>query len=188
MDVAQGRCASMLTVGGYASGVRQLPERRPSRCSQAHAVCESGVCAVWAARICAQLPVRQRGSPSPRALAMNRSSTAQQRLRQLVSPGKVPITFIRRLTSSNDRPSRFHRAESPAEAQRVFEVHVERRQVLGQARRPRRVRALQVSYQPLQPRHSVRWRCSLVERSPVGRLQPQATRMPSLPPLGMVGR
>jgi hypothetical protein len=38
---------------------------------------------------------------------MNRSSTAQHKLRQLVSPGNRPITFFRRLTSSSERSSRF---------------------------------------------------------------------------------
>ena len=38
---------------------------------------------------------------------MTRSSTAQHKLRQLVSPGNRPITFVRRLTSSSERSSRF---------------------------------------------------------------------------------
>jgi len=42
---------------------------------------------------------------------MNRLSTAQHRLRQLVSPGKRPITFVLRLASSSERSSRFRRAQ-----------------------------------------------------------------------------
>jgi hypothetical protein len=38
---------------------------------------------------------------------ITRSSTAQQSDKQLDSPGKRPITFVRRLTSPSDRSSRF---------------------------------------------------------------------------------
>jgi hypothetical protein len=38
---------------------------------------------------------------------MKMSSMAQHRLRQLVSPGNRPITFVRRRTSSSERSSRF---------------------------------------------------------------------------------
>jgi hypothetical protein len=38
---------------------------------------------------------------------ISRSSTAQTNVRQLVSPGKRPITFVRRLTSPSERSSRF---------------------------------------------------------------------------------
>ena len=37
---------------------------------------------------------------------MSRSRTAQTRVRQLVSPGKRPITLLRRLTSPSERSSR----------------------------------------------------------------------------------
>ena len=46
-----------------------------------------------AARTWARCRCSRTVNPSPRALATNRSSTAQQRLRQLVSPGNRPITL-----------------------------------------------------------------------------------------------
>src|SRR5262249_20834010 len=58
-----------------------------------YAVSESGAGAIRPARICASCRCSSAVRPSPRALAMKRSSTAQQRLRQLVSQGKRPITF-----------------------------------------------------------------------------------------------
>ena len=125
-----------------------------------------------AARICASCQCSSAVRPSPRALAMNRLSTAQHKLRQLVSPGNRPITFVRRLTSSGERSSRVRRAQPPAEAERVLEVHAERRQVLGQAGGRARVRALQVGDRSPQPGLSVRRRDGLLERSPVGRLHP----------------
>jgi len=48
-----------------------------------------------AARICASCRCSSAVRPSARALAMNRSSTAQHKLRQLVSPGNRPINFVR---------------------------------------------------------------------------------------------
>lgn len=44
-------------------------------------------------------------SPSPPAPLMTRSRTAQQMLGQLVSPGKWPITVVRRLTTPGATPS-----------------------------------------------------------------------------------
>src|SRR6266487_1054806 len=78
-----------------------------ARSATSYAVSDSGVRTVRAARICASCRCSSAVNASPRALAMNRSSTAQHRLRQLVSPGNRPITFVRRLTSSSDRSSRF---------------------------------------------------------------------------------
>ena len=48
-------------------------------------------------------------SPSPLAPVMMTSRTAQQRLRQRVSPGNRPMTVVRRRTSSSDRSSRLVR-------------------------------------------------------------------------------
>ncbi len=48
-----------------------------------------------------------RANPSPRPPAMTRSMTAQAMVRQLVSPGKRPMTFVRLRTSSSERSSKF---------------------------------------------------------------------------------
>jgi hypothetical protein len=54
----------------------------------------------------ANLFVLQIAQAQSSGAARNRSSTAQHMLRQLVSPGKRPITFVR-FTSSNERSNRF---------------------------------------------------------------------------------
>ena len=62
---------------------------------------------------------------------MNRSSTAQHKLRQLVSPGKRPITFVRRLTSSNDRFVMLHGDAVEVEVPGVDRLLVEQLVELG---------------------------------------------------------
>ena len=64
---------------------------QPSQSGTSYAVSEAGVWAMRAARICASCRCSRAVSASPRALAMKRSSPAQHRLRQLVSPGNRPI-------------------------------------------------------------------------------------------------
>jgi hypothetical protein len=53
-------------------------------------------------------------------------------LRQLVSPGKRPITLVRRLTSPSDLSSRFVDPPPPA-VSGVAQVHDERVEVVGEA-------------------------------------------------------
>ena len=50
--------------------------------------------------------IGERGAPFE-AWVMNRSRTAKTSERQLVSPGKRPITLVRRRTSPSERSSRF---------------------------------------------------------------------------------
>src|SRR5205823_479254 len=66
---------------------------QPPQSGASYAVSESGVWAMRVARICASCRCSSAVRASPRALAMNRSSTAQHRLRQLASPGKRPINL-----------------------------------------------------------------------------------------------
>ena len=72
---------------------------------------------------------------------MTRSMTAQAIVRQLVSPGKRPITLVRRRTSSSERSSRFVTAQPLLEPERVGEVDGERGEVVGQTGRGRGVLA-----------------------------------------------
>jgi hypothetical protein len=78
-----------------------------------------------APRICATYRYSNAVSASPRALTMNRSSTAQHMVRQLVSPGNRPITFRPPLDLLQRPLQQVGRAEPPAEAQRVGEVHAD---------------------------------------------------------------
>src|SRR5207237_10504708 len=77
--------------------------------------------------------------PSPRAPARNKSSTAQHMLRQLVSPGKRPITFVRRFTSSNERSNKFEDRNRVRSRGEVVQMDAQRGQVLGQAGRCARI-------------------------------------------------
>jgi hypothetical protein len=110
---------------------------------------------------------------------MNRSSTAQHRLRQLGLAGE-PADHLRPPLDLLQRPlQQVRRAQPLAKAQRVGEVNAERRQVVGEAGGRARVRALQVGDEPPEPRLTVRRRGGIVERRPIGRLHP-------LPQLGVL--
>ena len=54
-------------------------------------------------------------------------------MRQLLSPGKRPITLVRRLTSPRDRSRRFVAPPSAAVPDWVAEVDHERVEVVGEA-------------------------------------------------------
>jgi hypothetical protein len=66
-----------------------------ARSATSYAFSDSGVWAMPAARICASCRCSSAGLPSPRAVAMNRSSSAQHKLRPLVSPGNRPSQSAR---------------------------------------------------------------------------------------------
>jgi hypothetical protein len=80
---------------------------QPSQPTASYTVSESGVWAMRVARICASCLCSSAVSASPRALAMNRSSTGPAETQAAGLAGERPITFVRRLTSSSDRSSRF---------------------------------------------------------------------------------
>jgi hypothetical protein len=61
----------------------------------------------------------------------NRSSTARHKLRQLVSPGNRPITFVRRLTSSSERSSRFVERSPVGRLHPLVKLGVVLRQLAG---------------------------------------------------------
>jgi hypothetical protein len=64
---------------------------------------------------------------------ISRSSTAQTRVRQLVSPGKRPMTFVRRLNVSERPLEQVGAAPSPAMAEWVAQAHHERVEIVGLA-------------------------------------------------------
>ena len=61
--------------------------------------------------------------------------TAQAIVRQLVSPGKRPITLVLRRTSSSDRSSRFVLRSRLRSRSGIAQVHGEGREIVGEARR-----------------------------------------------------
>src|SRR5437879_12162223 len=105
---------------------------------------------------------------------MTRSSTAQQRLRQLLSPGKRPMTRTRRCTSPRERSSRFVERSRRRRWKRVAQVDAEGGQVLRQAGGGAWVLALQLADQAPQTCFRLLRRGGAVERGPVGGLDPSA--------------
>src|SRR3990172_5670282 len=113
-----------------------------------HAVRATFVWSIWRSVLRRRSSRRSRSErPRLRAPAMTKSSTAQQRLRQLVSPG-----------------------EPPAQVQRVAQVDAEGRQVLGQAGGGARVLAPQLGDKAPQIGFRLLGRSGFVERGPVGGL------------------
>ena len=115
---------------------------------------------------------------------MTRSMTAQAIVRQLVSPGKRPMTLVLLRTSSRERSSRLVDREPLLEPERVGEVDGERRQVVGQAGRGRGVLPAELAHQDPQPGLGLGGAGRLVERRPVG--GPDAGV--ELGPLGQLGQ
>ncbi len=72
-------------------------------------------------------------------------------LRQLVSPEKRPITFVRRVTSSKRTLQQIRGPEPLAQPRKAVQMDAQRQQVLGQVGRCDRIWPLQFGDQCAQP-------------------------------------